>query len=119
MDPRRSDISPPKLVSALLGYNLLPAIVFLPTRRKCDEAASEVALDKIQYKALESFVPALGYNKGFPREVILGPIEYGGIGMPHIYTEMNATKIEYLIMHIRYNTELGKLFRINLNWLLL
>jgi len=42
------EIPPPKLVSALHSYNLLPAIVFLPTRRKCDEAALEVAADKSQ-----------------------------------------------------------------------
>lgn len=29
-------------------FDLLPAIVFLPTRRKCDEAAAEVAADKSQ-----------------------------------------------------------------------
>ena len=32
------------LLAALDGYNLLPAIVFLPTRRRCDQAASEAAL---------------------------------------------------------------------------
>ncbi|MFZ1700320.1 MAG: helicase-related protein [Pyrinomonadaceae bacterium] len=48
MDPRRNEISSPKLITSLRGYNLLPAIVFLPTRRKCDEAASAVAGDKSQ-----------------------------------------------------------------------
>jgi len=48
MDQVRAEISPPKLISALRGFNLLPAIVFLPTRRRCDEAASEVAADKSQ-----------------------------------------------------------------------
>jgi ATP-dependent RNA helicase HelY len=48
MPERPHDIPPSKLVSALRGFNLLPAIVFLPTRRKCDEAASEVAADKSQ-----------------------------------------------------------------------
>ncbi|MBK6723306.1 MAG: hypothetical protein IPG58_08525 [Acidobacteria bacterium] len=48
MDQQRPDISPPKLIIALRGFNLLPAIVFLPTRRRCDEAASEVAMDKSQ-----------------------------------------------------------------------
>jgi len=42
------EIPPPKLISALRAYNLLPAIVFLPTRRRCDEAALEVATDKSQ-----------------------------------------------------------------------
>lgn len=48
MDPRKSEIPAPKLISALRQFNLLPAIVFLPTRRRCDEAAAEVAADKSQ-----------------------------------------------------------------------
>jgi ATP-dependent RNA helicase HelY len=47
------EIPPPKLISALRSYNLLPAIVFLPTRRKCDEAALEVAADKSQKQDAE------------------------------------------------------------------
>lgn len=38
------EIPPTQLVSALKSYNLLPAIVFISTRRRCDEAAAEVAL---------------------------------------------------------------------------
>src|SRR5688500_9962980 len=48
MNGRPPEIPPHKLISALRGYNLLPAIIFLPTRRKCDEAASEVAGDRSQ-----------------------------------------------------------------------
>lgn len=48
MNPRPPEIPPDKLITALRGYNLLPAIIFLPTRRKCDEAASEVAGDRSQ-----------------------------------------------------------------------
>ena len=42
------EIPPPKLISALRSYKLLPAIVFVPSRRKCDESALEVAADKRQ-----------------------------------------------------------------------
>lgn len=35
---------PATLLGALGSYNLLPAIVFMPTRRRCDQAASETAL---------------------------------------------------------------------------
>jgi ATP-dependent RNA helicase HelY len=38
------EMPPAHLLAALGGYDLLPAIVFLPTRRRCDEAASEAAL---------------------------------------------------------------------------
>ncbi len=48
MNGRPPEIPPHKLISALRGYDLLPAIVFLPTRRKCDESASEVAGDRSQ-----------------------------------------------------------------------
>ena len=40
------EIPPPQLIAALRGFNLLPAIVFMPTRRRCDEAALEVAQRK-------------------------------------------------------------------------
>lgn len=48
MNGRPPEIPPHKLITSLRGYNLLPAIIFLPTRRKCDEAATEVAGDKSQ-----------------------------------------------------------------------
>jgi superfamily II RNA helicase len=38
---------PPATLLATLGiYNLLPAIVFLPTRRRCDQAASDAAFSR-------------------------------------------------------------------------
>ena len=37
------EMPPATLLTALSNYNLLPAIVFLPTRRRCDQAASEAA----------------------------------------------------------------------------
>ncbi len=38
------EMPPPMLLQWLGFYNLLPAIIFLPTRRRCDEAAAEAAL---------------------------------------------------------------------------
>lgn len=37
------EMPPATLLAALGSYNLLPAIVFMPTRRRCDKAASEAA----------------------------------------------------------------------------
>jgi superfamily II RNA helicase len=48
MDRNSSEIAPPKLISTLGRFDLLPAIVFLPTRRKCDESALAVAADRSQ-----------------------------------------------------------------------
>ncbi len=41
--PRMPEMPPSILLTALGSYDLLPAIVFLPTRRRCDEAAAEAA----------------------------------------------------------------------------
>ena len=55
MHGRPPEIPPHKLISSLRRYDLLPAIVFLPTRRKCDEAATETAGDKSQKGDSEKF----------------------------------------------------------------
>jgi superfamily II RNA helicase len=44
MKLRMPEMPPATLLAALGEYNLLPAIVFMPTRRRCDQAASETAL---------------------------------------------------------------------------
>jgi superfamily II RNA helicase len=46
MKLRMPEMPPATLLGALGSYNLLPAIVFLPTRRRCDEAATEAALSR-------------------------------------------------------------------------
>jgi ATP-dependent RNA helicase HelY len=46
MKLRMPEMPPATMLGALASYNLLPAIVFLPTRRRCDEAASEAALSR-------------------------------------------------------------------------
>src|SRR5262249_17294630 len=43
---RMPEMPPATLLATLGSYNLFPAIVFLPTRRRCDEAASEAALSR-------------------------------------------------------------------------
>src|SRR4029077_19335676 len=43
MKLRMPEMPPATLLAALGSYNLLPAIVFMPTRRRCDKAASEAA----------------------------------------------------------------------------
>ncbi|HEX6045923.1 MAG TPA: hypothetical protein VFZ22_15625, partial [Pyrinomonadaceae bacterium] len=46
MKLRMPEMPPATLLSTLDVYNLLPAIVFMPTRRRCDQAASEAALSR-------------------------------------------------------------------------
>jgi ATP-dependent RNA helicase HelY len=51
---RLPEIPPPQLIATLRSFNLLPAIIFMPTRRRCDESAMEVSLRK-QFAGGERF----------------------------------------------------------------
>ena len=46
MKLRMPEMPSATLLAALSDYKLLPAIVFLPTRRRCDQAATEAALTR-------------------------------------------------------------------------
>src|SRR5258706_13759311 len=46
MKLRLPEMPPATLLAALGSCNLLPAIIFLPTRRRCDESASEAAMSR-------------------------------------------------------------------------
>ena len=78
MNGRPPEIPPHKLISALRNFNLLPAIVFLPTRRKCDESATEVAADKSRPHDLAKFAN---------RQAMFD--EYGSL-YPEIYSHKHA-----------------------------
>ena len=90
MDQRNSEIPPPKLINALRRYDLLPAIVFLPTRRKCDDAAQDVGADRSQqinidrqdqrkalFEKFETEYPEIGDHKH--RKLIV----YAGVAAHH------------------------------------
>lgn len=78
MNGRPPEIPPHKLISTLRQYNLLPAIVFQPTRRKCDESASEVAADKSRQHDPQKFAKRRAMFDEFGQE------------NPEIYTHKHA-----------------------------
>jgi hypothetical protein len=53
----------------------------------------------------------------YPRAVIYGPKKMGGVGILKLSVESNCNKIESIITHLNSDTQLGKEFLINLNWL--
>ena len=57
----------------------------------------------------------MGYEKGFPRDIAHAHQDFGGLHLPHLYSEMSAMKLEALISHIRADSALGKALMININ----
>jgi hypothetical protein len=60
--PYQADVTVCMIYTTPMGFSL-PAVT-----------SSEKTVNKIQAKAPESLVPALGYNRNFPRDVLLGPL---------------------------------------------
>ena len=42
-------------------------------------------------------------STSFPRAVLIGPIEFGGLGIPSLHSKTLATKIIYFLHHMRRN----------------
>ena len=76
-----------------------------------------IQLEKMQAKAIEHFLPAMGWRRTSARALVHGPLELGGYNIPHLYAVQGAVKIISLSNHIKAQTELGKIFIININWL--
>jgi hypothetical protein len=66
---------------------------------------------------VDKFLSGMGYDRSIPRALIYGPSEFGGFGIRHLYTEMLGMKIDTVVNHVRADTQLGKAFRTNLNYL--
>lgn len=71
----------------------------------------------IQSKAMLAFLPAMGYERTFPRAVVFGPSKFGGLNLCRLYTETCIAKVGTVLSHIRRQSGLGKLILININWL--
>ena len=74
-------------------------------------------IDHIQQQPVEHFLSKMGYENKFPRAIVFAPPEYGGLNLPHLYSEMMVLKLETLISNIRSNIDLGKAILININLL--
>jgi hypothetical protein len=77
---------------------------------------SETQLDNIQRLAVDKFLSAIGFNHGFPRAIVYGPLSFGGLNFQHLYTEQCGAKIGALVQHVRAEKKLGTAMTINLNW---
>lgn len=78
---------------------------------------SQKLMADIQSKAMLAFLPAMGFERTFPRAVVFGPVMFGGLNLCNLYTETCIAKVGSVISHIRKSTGLGKLMVINSNWL--
>lgn len=78
---------------------------------------SKSDLHTIQSKAIQAFLPAMGYERTFPHAVVFASRQLGGLNLGDLYTECGIAKTTTILTHVRAQSGLGRIIRINLNWL--
>ena len=74
-------------------------------------------LNAIQKPIVHHILPALGYNRHFPRAVVYGSPHFGGLNFKHLYVEQGAQHVLQFLKFYRYNNSIGQILRISLRWI--
>ena len=69
-------------------------------------------LDTIQQPIVHHILPAMGYNRHFPRAVVYGSPRFGGLNFKHLYTEQGTQHVMQFLKYYRCNNSIGQLLRI-------
>jgi len=73
---------------------------------------SEVQCNQIQFPALCAVLPKLHLNRNTAQSIIHGPILYGVMNLPHLYSTQGIYQLKFLLGHLRANDMTGKLILI-------
>ncbi len=73
---------------------------------------SEREIHKVQTRSMSIFLPKLGLNQHFPRVVLYGPPEMGGLQLRDLYIEQGIAQIMTLLRHVYSNTTVGNMIMI-------
>ncbi len=74
-------------------------------------------LHAIQSSAIGACLSAAGYSNKFPRAVVFGPPEYGGLDWANIAVVVLYEKIKMFIGSVRLQDNVGRMIEIQLSWL--
>jgi hypothetical protein len=92
----------------LLPKLTFPIIALTLSKQQCCQ---------IQSPALGALLPKLHLNRNTSRSIIHGPIIYGGMSLPHLYTSQGLGQLKFLIGHLRAQDKTSKLILISHGYL--
>jgi hypothetical protein len=78
---------------------------------------SETQCSQIQSPALRALLPKLHLNRNTSRNIIHGPLVYGGLNLPHLYTLQGIGQLKFLLGHLRAQDKMSKLILISHGYL--
>jgi hypothetical protein len=70
---------------------------------------SEAQCNRIQSPALRAVLSKLHLNRYTARSIIHGPLLYGGMNLPNLYTTQGIYQLKFLLGHLRAKDKSGKL----------
>ncbi len=77
---------------------------------------TEQQLSKIQRKAMSIIVSECGYNRNTKKEILYGPLQYGGANFRHIYHQQGLGQLTLCLRHWRQQTVAGQLLKNVVAW---
>jgi hypothetical protein len=67
--------------------------------------------EDVQRAVIAAILPKMGIVRNAARKVVFGTAKYGGLGLDHLATIQNYSRLQYLIGHIRSKIITRKLIR--------
>jgi hypothetical protein len=67
--------------------------------------------EDVQRSVIAAVLPKMGIVRNAARKVVFGTAKYGGLGLDHLATFQNYSRLQYLIGHIRSKSITSKLIR--------
>lgn len=95
-----------KAISTVLS----PGVLYPLISSMCTKAE----LDKIEQVMARAKCNALGLNEHFPRALLYGPHNFGGMQLPTANAHTAIERINYFLFHIRKSTKIGQKLEISL-----
>jgi hypothetical protein len=75
--------------------------------------------DNLMIPLLSYVLPAIGVCRTFPRDLIFAPTKYLGLGLKHIHTVQEITRLTDILYHVMQDSLLGSLYKTSLSGLIL
>jgi hypothetical protein len=71
---------------------------------------------KVQRKAMSRLVSKCGYNRNTKKEILYGPLQYGGANFRNLVDQQGLSQLTLFVRHWRQKTVAGRLLRNVVEW---
>ena len=66
----------------------------------------------IEQPCINALLPKMGYNRHFPRALVFGPVQYGGLGIKNLYYSQGCQHMKWFLKVMRSDSTINPLLNI-------